>query len=379
MINSLQLSKELFNKYILNLIDENSDIKFAHNIDQNIYSLCFGIHSLFLVQDKKTLNKYKQIWIKKILYNLKNNQLNKNEKPFLQLLSLSISSLIMLDSPKHQLICDLCIEVVTCNTEEYLDKIGVNIGKPGSGNLAMFLAIFYIYLENYYGYDFKSNLSKWKNYHDSNKNKYGLWGQKENSKNLQYSTFQNGYHQYEIYNFLNIEIKNKANLVSSIISLSDKRGQFSPYPGGGGCYDYDAVYLLTMFSDNDSYKTMNILDKTFNSIIKNQNKDGGFGESAYIRPLSFKNLLIQFFHISILKPNGLYERINRFVALLRPKHNLIKTHWSQKKRSWNESNIFNSWFRMMTLARIDIYRDKSNKNNWGFMSFPGIGFHEKKS
>ena len=107
MIKSLESSKKLFNQYILNLIDDNSDIKFANNLDQNSYSLCFGIHSLFLIKDNKTLNKYKDIWIKKLLDNLKNCQLNKNEKPFLQLLSLTISSLIMLNSPKHQLICDL--------------------------------------------------------------------------------------------------------------------------------------------------------------------------------------------------------------------------------------------------------------------------------
>ena len=74
---------------------------------------------------------------------------------------------------------------------------------------------------------------------------------------------------------------------------------------------------------------------------------------------------------------GKNERLSRFLALLRPKHNLIKTHWSDKKRSWSESNIFNSWFRMMTLARIEIFNDKEKIKDWNFLNFPGIGFHEE--
>ncbi len=377
MISPIQNSKKKFNNYILNLIDNKFDFKFSNDLDSNSYALCFGIHSLFLIKDDDTLNKYRDIWVNKLLINIKNNNLSRNQKPFLQLLSLTLSSLIILNSPKHQIIHDYCLDSIYKDTNKYLKSIGSDYGKPGSGNLAMFLAIFYIYLETFYKYDFSNSLSEWKKFHQLNENNFSLWSKNKSINSLKYSYFQNGYHQYEIYNYFKISLKNKDNLIRGLSNLSDHRGQFAPYPGGGGCYDYDAVYILTMISKESNLSIKSILNKTLNSILLTQNYDGGFGESIYIRPINISNLIIQLCHISIFKKEGKNERLSRFLALLRPKHNLIKTHWSDKKRSWSESNIFNSWFRMMTLARIEIFNDKEKIKDWNFLNFPGIGFHEQ--
>jgi len=369
--------KNFFNNYIVNLIDDNGYFKFSQNLKSNNFSLCFGIHSLFLVKDMQIIDHYKELWINELLINLKNTNLDCSKKPHLQLLNLTISSLIILGSPKHKLIHDICLKVISKDPDKYFNSIGVKEGRPGSGNLAMFLAIFYIYLRDYYNYNFSEDLNLRLNYHKKHENNFGLWSISKKENYFKYSFFQNGYHQYEIYNYLNKSSLNKNNLVENLIKLADDRGQFAPYPGGGGCYDYDAVYLLTMLSDSNSKKIHNVLKKTYNSILNDQNLDGGFGESNFIRPLNVKNFLIMFKHINFFKKEGLSERLLRFIAHLRPKHNLIKTHWSDKRREWNESNIFNSWFRMMTLARIEIFLDKKNYNNWNFLNFPGIGFHEK--
>ena len=61
---------------------------------------------------------------------------------------------------------------------------------------------------------------------------------------------------------------------------------------------------------------------------------------------------------------------------MRPKYNSITTHWNNYNRKWDESNLWDSWFRMQTLARIEIYSDYKKFDDWGFIDFPGIGFHE---
>ena len=69
------------------------------------------------------------------------------------------------------------------------------------------------------------------------------------------------------------------------------------------------------------------------------------------------------------------ERLRQSVTLLRPKHNRIHTHWSQYSRRWNESDLWDSWFRMLTIARIDVALDPKKIVEWGFIDYPGIGFH----
>ena len=68
----------------------------------------------------------------------------------------------------------------------------------------------------------------------------------------------------------------------NLFKLVDHRGHFAPYPGGGGCYDYDAIFLLTQESICSTSKHTDLLVKTFNTLINEQNSDGGFCESLYI-------------------------------------------------------------------------------------------------
>ena len=114
-------------------------------------------------------------------------------------------------------------------TETYLKNIKALSGKPGSGNFAMFYAINQIHKKLYLNKNSDSNINIWVELHQKNMNKNGLWSTK---KSCPYIQFQNGYHQYEILNFLDkngIYWDNSAKLV---LSLQDSDGQFAPYPGG---------------------------------------------------------------------------------------------------------------------------------------------------
>ena len=160
----------------------------------------------------------------------------------------------------------------------------------------------------------------------------------------------------------------------SVLSLRDGMGHYAPYVGGGGCYDYDAISLLTSrFSD---IPLCNLVS-TFKSILSEQNPDGGFCETALVRPRSVSNAYLSLKHILNAPTNSSrIERAKYFVNLQRSKHNRIHTHWTEYSRHWSESDLWDSWFRMLTLARIDIAFNPSHQNDWGFINFPGIGFHE---
>ena len=108
------------------------------------------------------------------------------------------------------------------------------------------------------------------------------------------------------------------------------------------------------------------------SILSEQNEDGGFSESLYIRPRNLKNLKSMTQHLVQKEGRVRAERARFCLTLLRFKHNKIKTHWTKYSREWHESNLWDSWFRMLTIARIDNSISLSS-SNWGFINFPGIG------
>ena len=97
-------------------------------------------------------------------------------------------------------------------------------------------------------------------------NKNGFWGNEIKNPHLQ---FQNGYHQYEIFHFLGKSPNIQPMIIENFVqSLSDRNGQFAPYPGGGGCYDYDAIFMICSYAEDQADDKLKfLLLKTLNTII----------------------------------------------------------------------------------------------------------------
>ena len=186
--------------------------------------------------------------------------------------------------------------------------------------------------------------------------------------------FQNGYHQYELLEYLHAEGVPWAAASDAVASLADEEGHFAPYPGGGGCYDYDAVFILTTTRES-ALRHRDLLMRTALSILSEQNADGGFCESQRIRPRSLDNISRSFSHVFAGRGRARFERLRSALTLLRPRHDCIHTHWSNYSREWGESDLWDSWFRMLTLARVDCAFDANRLKEWGFINFPGIGYH----
>ena len=109
--------------------------------------MCFAIFGYQLLKDKKTINKNKEEWIKLLLSNInkyKENHINHEiyfTKPYLQLLTFTLSSLKILNSIDNSEIVKHVEPIIKFDIEESLTRFGVADGIPGSGNMAMFHAI----------------------------------------------------------------------------------------------------------------------------------------------------------------------------------------------------------------------------------------------
>lgn len=347
------------------------------NSETSDFAFCFGIFSVFLIRNQFLFSDAHDV-ANSLRENIRKERARFQECPkhksYRQLLAFSLSALATLGLLNEDPLDDLIVEQVTCDVAKELYEQGCLDGRAGSGNHAMFLAIFLLHAKDKLGLNMNAQIDLWVELHLKHMNRFGFWGVGRGITHLQ---FQNGYHQHEILEYLGVENPRSEATISAVRSLADAYGHFAPYPGGGGCYDYDAVFMLTPGGRIPDSQTRGLLIRTAESIIASQNKDGGFCESQNVRPRSLANLWRFALHIFNACENhsAMKERLRYGLALQRIKHNRIHTHWSRYSRRWDESDLWDSWFRMLTLARIEVALDPSKAVDWGFINNPGIGYH----
>lgn len=360
----------LYSNYLERHFTNSLHFKLTENSDTSPFARCFWIFGMHLIRKNSFFDSIKHELAKSIITDLhllkkRNSYDFKFTKHYQQLLCFSLSALSILKLIDVYPLEEFVIDQIPLNINDTLNSYGCNYGKPQSGNHAMFIAIFLLHSQKYLNISCTKNINLWVDYHLSTMNKNGFWGNKDN---ITYLQFQNGYHQYEIFEYLNI---NHNQTFNTLKTLADNYGHFAPYPGGGGCYDYDAIFLLTQhFKKNNK-----LLMKSLFSLLSIQNPDGGFSESHKIRPRSLINIInhIKFCFSNFKNTDMALEKFRLLITLQFPKNNTINTHWTNYSREWSESNLWDSWFRMLSIARIDMCASQSF--DWGFINYPGIGFH----
>ena len=296
------------------------------------------------------------------------------DKPLMQALTLTLSALAALGSLQEDPLEDLIQPMLSVDVRAVLDEVGALHGRPQSGNLAMCLAVVLIHARRFLGVDTAAGLDTWVELHLAHMNRFGFWGRDQGMTHLQ---FQNGYHQYEMFEYLQVDNPKLSAAAQAVATLADSSGHFAPYPGGSSCYDYDAVFILTAGGSVPDAGIRSLLEKTAGSILHQQSEDGGFCESRHVRPRSIANAQ-RFSHQVVSawnRPSLFVERLRYALTLQRPKHDEIHTHWSDDGRGWDESNLWDTYFRLLALARIDVALNGSRALPWGFLAYPGIGHH----
>ena len=253
--------------------------------------------------------------------------------------------------------------------DKKLSEFGVRVNAPGSGNLSMFLG----QILNFFSCEsdrIRWKFNDWQDYHLENINQLGLWGDVNSPI---FSMVQNGYHQYEILGKV-ARLVPPAALVERIIDI-EYQGCFAPYPGGDSCYDYDSIFFLSAYKNSiDS----GLIERCINSVLMKQNVDGGFFENKNVRPLGLLfNETIQFLisHLD-LGFSDLTYAVRRSLTLLRPVHAKRGNQFTGLKLiRWDESDLWSTYFRYLTLMRLLYLADIENTDviKCSFFSTPGLG------
>ena len=238
-------------KFIFTCECKSKEFKLTPKSETSAYALLFAILTLSLLGEDEYLEKNKNIFDQKIRnnlhffynYSLENNIEFEYDKPFLQLLSFSFSCLEILNTLKFNPISNI-VENIFCNNtvSEYLNIFGSFECRPRSGNMSMFLAIALEHKRKYLSINTSNNIEEWIDLHLKSINKNGFWG---NPLTKPYLQFQNGYHQYEILRYFDMSGDYWELAANHILKLKDNNSKFAPYPGGGGCFDLDAIFFLT--------------------------------------------------------------------------------------------------------------------------------------
>jgi len=350
------------------------------NAEPSPYARCFALFGYALLQQESLYLSDAKSWALAIKNDLKDYQNHRKtqvddllkDKAYLQLLTFSLSALAILGELGEDPLEEFVRPILERKVDSYFEQTGVLDGKAGTGNLAMFLGVLLIHAREYLKIDTTHQIDQWCALHLKYMNKFGFWGKANSMSHLQ---FQNGYHQYEIFDYLGINNPLATKAADWVASLSDSKGHFSPYVGGGGCYDYDAIFVITSAGKDAVDKHRTLILKTVSTILSEQNKDGGFAESKYVRPRSISNLYMSLTHIMNSRGQALIERSRHAISLMRPRHNRITTHWSKYSREWDESDLWDSWFRMMLIARVEVATSSCRREEWGFINYPGIGYY----
>ena len=373
----INIAQEKMYDFVMLCKTDSEDFRLTPKSDISPYALCFAIFSLHLLKEDTYLKDKKEVLAEKLNANLRAMRDNKStsiySKPFMQLLTMTLSAFSVLNMLRKYDLSDIISNYTNVDMISILHRHKCAEGIPQSGNMAMFYAIIHIYARDYLGFKTNMSIQSWVEYHLNYQNEFGFWGK---NKSMNHLSFQNGYHQYEIFEYLGIENPKHENSISFTASLRDNKGHYAPYPGGGGCYDYDAISILTHYDVSHSINIKSLLTLTQNSILSEQNKDGGWSESRYVPSTNIKHLKMHLCTIVKAANNQslFFERLRYFIAVNRSKNSRIHTHWSNYSRKWNESDLWDTWFRMLTIARIQVYNSPDKYKKWGFIDFPGIGY-----
>ena len=114
------------------------------------------------------------------------------------------------------------------------------------------------------------------------------------------------------------------------------------------------------------------MNRLYHSILLSQNEDGGFCETKKYP----KNLIQLFSCFKIFandyNPISLVYRYREILKYKNDKKHYNINHWIKEPYGLDQSDLWNTWFRILTLAQIEKTYLKNVK--WKFHNFIGLGY-----
>ena len=223
-----------------------------------------------------------------------------------------------------------------------------------TSNKIMFLLYFLTYEQERQSIDNDGLLEYLFDFLDSKQDpKTGFWGT-QSGASLENGMF-GAAHVYLYYDFHGRRINHQNRIVDNVVKLQNAHGLFG-FEVGGACEDYDAVEILSMLAKNSNRRhdlTMRTLDRTYDAIQRAQCKDGGFSYSIDNRSVYRK------FRDRITGKERYYSY----------------SGWDRMRAKRFRSDLWGTYFRVLTLAKIEKILDSSRKDKYIFYSLPGWGYY----
>lgn len=180
----------------------------------------------------------------------------------------------------------------------------------------------------------------------------GFWGT-QNGASLLNGMF-GAAHIYLYYNYYNKEIKYKKIILENVLKLKNSYGLFGSKLGGA-CEDYNGVEIVSTLLKNYEENFRTIADdfyRTHNIISKSQNKDGGFSYSINNRNI------FEIVKDELQSRNYVY----------------YYSDWNKMKSNIFKSDLWGTYFRVLTIAKIEKMLEINTGNEYRLYSLPGWGY-----
>ena len=364
------------------------EYKFSPGTGSSLFTTCFALYILDLFRETDKLTSKKKVNWANYINSFQREEDGlfypdpiyhpDKERAVFQVSCFCISALCIIDAAPRYRLAIVDRWITKSSVEEYLLQGKCHLGKRGSGNKAMFQAIFLTYeYERTNDERLLKSINNWFDFHDSYQNKFGFWGTGSNG-NL-YGGLQNAFHQFIVYDYWNRKYCHLEKVAQTAILLQDRDGFFSNLPGGSTCKDYDSIYFLLSFCSNYSLNGIEkTLEKVIEAILSRWNLDGGFCENT-LRPFKADSIhkLISF----TLSGKNNKIRITRgkhvLQEIIKPKEFKIR-NWVKEPQLWGESTLWDTWFHCLSIADIACFVDKGNYECYRFHKNIGIGTNSNK-
>jgi hypothetical protein len=224
-----------------------------------------------------------------------------------------------------------------------------------TSNKIMFLLYFLTYEQERLNIDNSELISYLFDFLDSKQDAdTGFWGTR-NGASLENGMF-GASHIYLYYDFHGREINYKDEIVDNVIKLQNSYGLFGSKLSSGACEDYDTIEILSTMLKHPDYKYDFIKEsiyKTYSIIKKNQNKGGGYSYNIDNR--------------------SIIERLKDKIAW--KEYYYSYSGWDKMKSNCFKSDLWGTYFRVLTIAKIERMLGIDKGNKYKFYSLPGWGYY----
>lgn len=294
-----------------------------------------------------------------------------------QLTAFAVSALALLGAaPRHPLRF-IAQWQSQAQLEAYLDRLPWHAPSTISGNQAMFVGILLTYdgsfLEQRRSLE---ALDVWFDWHDRHSRPTsGFW----NAGRMAdwYIGMVGAAHQYVLYHFFDRQPPHLERAVDHVLAMQLPDGRFWPLIGSGSCYELDAVQILLVGHKRLPHRREAIAQacrRAAQVVLASRNADGGFCW-AKRRWFDWRDMAAMLTATPSRRANlWLLER--QIMGHLRRRSEKRATVWARGVHAVDESSLFDTWFRLLTLAKIaQVAEDADyriadwqplNTPNWGY-------------